>query len=110
MVKKRRDIDVTDTLVGSDDDGMIGVRMDRDLYQAVNAYSEKTDAESVSAAVRELLAIGLTETGFMEDGAIKTLKENARRSAIRRMATCIQAAIVTFKEQDLEFDEEVGEE
>lgn len=110
MVKKRREMDLGEELASSDTDEQIGIRMDQDLYQAVKDYADKTDAESLSAAVRELLSVGLTETGLMEDGDLRTLKENARRSAIRRMTACMQAAIATFKEQDLEFEEDLGEE
>lgn len=108
--RRRQDVDVAETLASSEGDEQVGVRMDRELYEAVGSYADKTDAESLSAAIRELLAIGLTETGVMEEGTVQTIKENARRSAIRRMTACMQAAISTFKEQDLDFEEEVGEE
>lgn len=111
MAKRRKtEAEISDQLATSDTDEQIGIRMDKELYDAIGDYADKTDAESMAAATRELLSIGLTETGIMEEGTVKTLKENARRSAIRRMAACMHAAIATFKEQDLELEEEIGEE
>lgn len=112
MAKRKRAVSesLEEQLATEPTDEQVGVRMDSALYRSVCDYADKADSESVAAAVRELVSIGLTETGMMEDGVNRTIKENARRGAIRRMATVMQQALEVFRDQEIEFEEEIGEE
>lgn len=84
------------------------VKVDLEMLQAIENYTETVDAYSRSEALRDLIALGLRAAAEEESFAdvLKTIKRNARDAAIQRLHILMRGATDAFAKQELTFEGE----
>ena len=90
-------------------ESVITVRMTDDLFFAIGEYADSTGEESIAAAARSLLALGLETAQVRTDIWDKQLRENYERATRKRMAVLIRAAykaiIRAFDAEEIDYED-----
>lgn len=69
---------------------VVGAKISPDMHSAIIEYRRTSGADSMSSALRDLLAVGLAEVAHDDQAIRRTHIENARASALRRMRTIVK--------------------
>lgn len=98
----------------SEHEQIVSLRVSDGMYEAIGQYADAQNSDSLSAAMRELISMGLADSGAMEDAFITAVRENANRKAMRRLAAIMRGGFASmfkaFGDVAIEFDEEEREE
>lgn len=69
---------------------VVGAKLSPAMHDAIIEYRRTSGADSMSSAIRDLLAVGLAEIAHDDLAVRRTRAENARASALRRMRTIVK--------------------